>query len=105
MLAGQLGYGHELAAIALSLAFTYAIVFESGFDPLSTRGGGGSRELFQHPLTETVLAYVESLAVAFVILILFNQIEAGEPLASVLGQTLILGVPTAIGGAVGRVVM
>jgi putative integral membrane protein (TIGR02587 family) len=103
MLAGQLDYWHELAVIGLSLAVTYAIVFASGFDP---RGPGGDLEgLWQRPITETVLAYVVSLLVALVALYLFDRIEISDPPYEIVTQTVVLGLPAAIGGAGGRLVI
>lgn len=71
------------------------IVFASGNDQITPEG------LFQRPVTETTLAYVISLIVAGVTLYFFQQIEAGDPLRSVVEQTLVVGRPTTIGGAAG----
>jgi putative integral membrane protein (TIGR02587 family) len=103
MLAAEMKAIHELALIALSLAITYAIVFESGFDPQGP--APGTEGPFSFPITETVFAYLTSLAVAFVLLFLFNHIEGGEPLSTALSQTLVLGLPVSIGGAAGRLVI
>ena len=103
MLAAEMSYAHELALIALSLLLTYAIVFESGFDPQA--GGAGNEGPFHRPITETALAYLVALLVAFLILFLFDQIKLGDPLTSVVSQTLVLGLPAAIGGAAGRLVI
>lgn len=99
MLAAGLDYTHLLALIGLSLTLSYAIVFASGFDEASSGG------LFQRPMTETTLAYVISLLVAGVTLYFFDQISAGEPLRSIIEQTLVLGLPTTVGGAAGRLVV
>ena len=97
MLAAALDYPHLLALIGLSLLVGYAIVFASGFDTQQHSPG-----VFQHPLTETALAYAVSLLLALVTLYLFNRIEWGDPLPSVVAQTLVLGLPATIGGAAGR---
>ena len=97
MLAASMDLPHLLGLIALTLAIAYGIVFASGFDV-----GAQSHGPFQHPLTETVLAYVVSLAVAGASLYLFDQIELGDPLASTLTQVLVLGLPASVGGAAGR---
>jgi putative integral membrane protein (TIGR02587 family) len=99
MLASELYYFHLIALIAFSLVMSYGIVFASGFDEASPGG------LFQRPFTETMLAYVVSLAISLVVLYLFDQIELGDPLLSIFEQTLVLGVPTTIGGAAGRLVI
>src|SRR5829696_5638885 len=98
LLAAGLDYAHALALIALSLLLTYIIVFASGF-------GTGQHEQqgpFQHPLTETLLAYLLSLLVALVALFLFDRIEWCDPLSEILTMVLVLGLPAAIGGAAGR---
>ena len=99
MLATGLDYIHLAFLVAFSLLLSYGIVFESGFDRTQPEG------LFQRPITETTLAYVVSLIVALLSLYLFNQIEPGDPLRSVIEQTLVLGLPMTIGGAAGRLVI
>ena len=103
ILAAEMSYVHELLLIGLSLLLTYAIVFESGFDPQA--GGARNRGPFSRPITETALAYLVSLLVALLILFLFDQIKIGDSIASVVSQTLVLGLPAAIGGAAGRLVI
>ncbi|HEX6383822.1 MAG TPA: TIGR02587 family membrane protein [Anaerolineae bacterium] len=102
-LAAELGYWHEIALVGLSLLVTYAIVFESGFSPQGRERE--TRGLFQRPITETVMAYFVSLFVALVALYLFDQFEVGDPIFSVVSQVLVLGLPTAVGGAAGRLVI
>jgi putative integral membrane protein (TIGR02587 family) len=100
MLANELGSGHELALIFLSLVITYSIVFISGFDP---QGEMSDHGIFQHPLTETTMSYVVALALSFVLLLLFNQVSWDDPLHHIVSQVLVLGFPAAIGGAAGRI--
>lgn len=100
MLAAQLGFGHELALIGLSLAVGYVIVFVSGFDPQAYPAKHPGP--LQHPLTETTVAYLVSLGIAFLTLYLFDQIELGDPLVATITQVLVLGLPTMVGGAAGR---
>jgi uncharacterized membrane protein len=102
LVAASLPFGHLLALIAASLAITHMIVFSSGFDP--ERRLDRSRSYFGTPLSETAMAYLVSLLVAYAALFLFNRLDTGAPLAYVLSQTLILALPTAIGGAAGRLV-
>ncbi|HEV2108865.1 MAG TPA: TIGR02587 family membrane protein [Thermomicrobiales bacterium] len=99
MLAAGLEYPHVLALIGFSLMVSYAIVFASGFDQQRSEG------LFQRPITETTLAYLIALLVALVTLYFFDRIEIGDPLPFVVEQTLVLGFPTAVGGAAGRLVI
>lgn len=104
MLAAELDYWHELALIGLSLGLTYLIVFESGFSG-SDGHHGGNVGPFQHPITETVLAYIVALIVALTALFLFDQVKLDDPLPAIISETLVLGLPAAIGGAAGRVLI
>lgn len=67
----------KLALIAFTLIVTYALVFVSGFGP--QHRGPRRKGIFQQPLSETALAYVVSLVVAFVTLSIFNQIGPSDP--------------------------
>jgi putative integral membrane protein (TIGR02587 family) len=100
MLAARMEYWHLLLLIALTLLTGYAIVFASGFDPAAKRD---RVHLFQHPATETTLAYLVSLVVAFGVLALTKQITMDIPPAYILTQTLVLGLPAMVGGAAGRI--
>ncbi|HXI19323.1 MAG TPA: DUF2391 family protein, partial [Chloroflexota bacterium] len=101
MLAGGLSTVHLLAVVALTLAITYAIVFASGFD--SERGAAAGP--FQSPANETALAYAISLLISFGAILLFGHATLSDPLGMLLMQTVVLGMPTAIGGAAGRLVI
>ena len=87
------------AVMAFSLIVSYAIVFASEFDQPQPPG------IFQHPLTETTLAYAVSLIVSFLVLWMFDQIEGGDPLRTMFERTIVLAVPTTVGGAAGRLVV
>lgn len=100
MLAGRMSLFHLLALIALTLGLGYIVVFASGFDPSSAEN---RKQLFQHPVTETSLAYLVSLLVAFGTLLLTQHVGLGDPPAYVLAQTLVLGLPAMVGGAAGRI--
>jgi putative integral membrane protein (TIGR02587 family) len=100
MLAARMEYWHLLLLIGLTLGTGYAIVFASGFDPAAKRD---REHLFQHPATETTLAYLVSLVVAFGVLALTKQISMDTPPAFILTQTLVLGLPAMVGGAAGRI--
>jgi len=101
LLAAELTATHQVALIGLSLLLSYIIVFASGYGA----GQGESPGPFQHPLTETVLAYMVSLVVALVSLALFDRIEMDAPFAHILSMVLVLGLPATIGGAAGRLVI
>lgn len=99
MIAAMLEYWHMVAIIIFSLLISYGIVFASGFDTPSPPGP------FQHPLTETAFAYLLSLIVSFLTLYLFKQISLGDPLLHMVELTLVLALPTTVGGAAGRLVI
>lgn len=99
MIAAALDYGHLIALVGLSLLLSYGIVFASGFDGQRAEGP------FQHPFTETMLAYMVSLVISFVALYLFNQITFDDPLLTIVEQVIVLGFPTTVGGAAGRLVV
>lgn len=86
--------------IGASLLISYGIVFVADFagheSRLTTRG------LIQHPISETVAAYLISLLVAGGALWLFGPItQATDPYLAYT-YVIILGLPAAIGGAAGR---
>ncbi|MFN8590396.1 MAG: TIGR02587 family membrane protein [Thermomicrobiales bacterium] len=97
MLAAGMDYPHLLALIVLSLAVSLIIVFASGYGDSATQPGP-----FQSPLAETVFSYVVSLLVAAFSLYFFDRIEWGDPLGQIVAMVLVLGLPTTIGGAAGR---
>jgi putative integral membrane protein (TIGR02587 family) len=104
MLAVGLSGWNLLGAVGLTLVISYMIVFASGFDK-EERGAESSGGYFQHPFSETVLAYVVSLAVSALLLVAFGQIGAHEPLLASLTQVIVLAIPASIGGAAGRLVV
>ncbi len=99
MIAAGLRLWHVYVLIALSLVLSYIIVFASGFDEEPPPG------LFQHPLPETMVSYIVSLAVAFLLLVLFKRISPDDPVYEIIRQTVVLAVPASIGGAAGRLVI
>jgi len=100
MIASHMDYWHLLALIGLTLLTGYIIVFASDFDPSAKRD---RQHLFQHPVTETVLAYLVALVVSFGILLLAHQVSSDDPARFILTQTLVLALPAMIGGAAGRI--
>ncbi|MGH2558538.1 MAG: TIGR02587 family membrane protein [Thermomicrobiales bacterium] len=88
------------AIILFSLLLSHAIVFEAGF-------GGQTRRLrtpgpFQRPITETVAAYLVSLATRVLTLWLFDVIKPGGDWYVTFAQIVILALPASIGAAAGR---
>ena len=99
MLAAGMNYVHVVALVGFSLLLSYGIVFASEFDRARPSGP------FQHPVSETILAYVVSLAVATLALYLFHQVGSSDPLYSIVKQIVVLGLPATVGGAAGRLVV
>ncbi|CAN5715552.1 TIGR02587 family membrane protein [soil metagenome] len=89
-----------LAIMGVSLLVTYGIVFEAGFGDQASRRQ--QRGVLQHPVTETAAAYVVSLIAAAAMLLFFRNLLPGDPWPLVLDHVVLLGLPTAIGGAAGR---
>jgi putative integral membrane protein (TIGR02587 family) len=89
-----------LGVVAVSLLASYVIVFIAGFG--DQEGRATQEGLFQHPVTETVAAYLLALVAATAMLWFFQRLE--DPLLSTanLSDVLLLGLPATIGGAAGR---
>ncbi|MCW2962250.1 MAG: integral rane protein [Thermoleophilia bacterium] len=96
--------GALAAAIALTLLVSYLIVFASGFDPShrASREAGG---YFQHPLSETVAAYVVAMFASGLLLASFGQLDFADPPMWNLTKVVVLAIPATVGGAAGRVVV
>lgn len=99
MISAGITWWHLFAIIGISMLLSYIIVFASGFDEESPPGP------FQHPFTETMLAYVVSLIVAFGMLLIFERLTFDDPLQEMIRQTVVLALPATIGGAGGRLVI
>ena len=84
--------------VVASLLASYGIVFVAGFSGQGARRT--HRGAFQRPITETVVCYLLSLAVALLLLWMFQR--GVEPWNDVLARVIVLGFPAAIGGAAGR---
>jgi putative integral membrane protein (TIGR02587 family) len=89
-----------LGIIAISLLISYGIVFEAGFSDQRKRRQ--QQGIFQRPLSETVMSYLVSLVAAVIMLWFFQRLTLSDPWPMWLEQTLLLGLPTTIGGAAGR---
>ena len=99
MLDSAMGPPRVLALVGASLALSYVIVFVAGFS--GQPGRRAQQGLFQHPLTETIVCYLVSLAAALAMLWTFNRTEG--PWSVTLTHTIVLGLPAAVGGAAGRI--
>jgi uncharacterized membrane protein len=60
--------------------------------------------LVQSPVAETVLTYSVSLVVALALLWFLGERESVAGAENLLAATVVLGLPTAVGGAAGRLV-
>jgi putative integral membrane protein (TIGR02587 family) len=101
MIASALGPGWVLALLGMSLVSSYVIVFEAdlvGQDDRRSQDGA-----FQLPLTETIVSYLVALAVAALLLWLFQR--DAEPTMDFARRVVVLGFPAAIGGAAGRLAL
>lgn len=100
MLVAAIGPVGLAAVVVASLAISYAIVFQADFrDQEARRDHEG---LFQRPVTETLAAYLVSLAVAAATLLFFQRIGPDQSWETWLASTIVLGLPAAVGGAAGR---
>lgn len=98
MIASQMSPPWLLLMVAASLLTSYGIVFVAGFSRQDSRRSHPGA--FQRPTTETVVCYLISVAVAFVLLWVFQR--GVEPSHDVVNRVIVLGFPAAIGGAAGR---
>jgi len=101
MLASTMSPAWQLLIIAASLVTSYAIVFVAGFARQDERRS--HQGLFQSPMVETVVTYLIALTVAAMLLWLFQR--GTRPADDLLARVLVLGLPAAVGGAVGRLAL
>ncbi|MGL5834450.1 MAG: TIGR02587 family membrane protein [Waterburya sp.] len=90
-----------LAIMAASLIVSYTIVFAAGFTNQKKRYQ--QQGLFQRPWGETVFSYLVSLLASVLMLWFFRQLSVEDPWSLWLSYTVILGLPSTIGGAAGRI--
>ncbi|HEY9632240.1 MAG TPA: TIGR02587 family membrane protein [Coleofasciculaceae cyanobacterium] len=90
-----------LAFITASLVISYGIVFEAGFTTQKKRRQ--QEGIFQRPISETVASYLVSLFAALFMLFFFNRLTIDDPWTVWLSYTIILGLPSSVGGAAGRI--
>ena len=89
-----------LLIMAASLLISYGIVFAAGFANQEQRHQ--HQGVCQHPISETVLSYVVALVVAAFWLYFLQRLHFHDPWQVWLSHTIVLGLPTSIGGAAGR---
>lgn len=103
MIAAGLSAPRQLAVMATSLVISYVIVFEAGFSNQEQRRA--QTGILQRPLTETVASYLLALGVAALLLWFFQRMTGPQANEFVVAQVIVLGLPAAIGGAAGRLVV
>lgn len=89
-----------VGVVALSLVVSFLVVFVAGFT--DQEGRQRQQGAFQHPLAETVAAYLVSLVCGALMLWFFQRLDLGAPLGETLSHVIVLGLPAAVGGAAGR---
>jgi putative integral membrane protein (TIGR02587 family) len=89
-----------LLLVGASLATSYVIVFVAGFSDQEHRRN--HKGVLQRPLSETVAAYLVSLAVSALMLVFFEVDDRSTPRDELLTMVMALGLPACIGGAAGR---
>lgn len=90
---------HLYASVIFSLLVSYAIVYASGF-------GSRPRDIpFRSASTVTVFAYAVSLATAFATLVLFGAVDLEDGFGMIVAQTIVMAIPTTMGGAAGRLLV
>jgi putative integral membrane protein (TIGR02587 family) len=100
MLAASTSGPWLLGLVFASLLISYAIVFAANFSNQSKRQQ--QKGMFQDPFSETVISYLVSLITAALMLWFFDKLNLSDPWSIWLRYTLILGLPTTVGGAAGR---
>ena len=91
-----------LLIMTISLLLSYAIVFASGFSDRTLRLEQGR---LLSPITETLAAYLVALTASMMMLVFFQQLNWQDPWQEWLSDTIVLGLPAAIGGAAGRLLI
>jgi putative integral membrane protein (TIGR02587 family) len=89
-----------LALMAASLLISYNIVFVANFSNQKKRQQ--QQGIFQNPFSETVISYLVSLIAAALMLWFFDKLDLSDPWSTWLSYTIVLGLPTTVGGAAGR---
>jgi putative integral membrane protein (TIGR02587 family) len=100
MLASSASPPRLLIFIAASLIITYGIVFAAGFTNQTKRRQ--QQGIFQKPQSETLIYYLISLLASGLMLWFFQRLALDDPWMMWLRYSIILGLPSSIGGAAGR---
>lgn len=103
LIATQMTWLHLIGLLLFSLGISYGMIFIAEFSGLKKRRS--AEGLLQTPVGETLLAYVIALGVSSFFLWALHGISPSvSPLADV-SAIITLGLPAAVGGAAGRLVL
>lgn len=103
MLTAELTYWHELAVLSLTLLIIYLVIYLTEYDPQERQPGTGGLIKGMHAMSLMVFSVV--MVFTALTLFLLGRIDSTSPIDWAVSQTLILGLPAAIGGAGGRLVL
>lgn len=100
LLAAELSELRLIGLMLFSLLISYMIVFEAGFHNQQLRRE--SQGALQHPLTETIVAYIVALLVCAGTLWGVGALSPATTFGTILSMTVVLAFPGALGAAAGR---
>jgi putative integral membrane protein (TIGR02587 family) len=101
LIAGRLTPWQLAAVMLASLGLCYVILYASGIKDHPVH----IPSLVQSPPAETVITYAASLAVAMTLLGVLGEPESVGSVRDLAASTIVLGLPTAVGGAAGRIAL
>jgi len=101
LIAGRLTPWQLAAVMLASLGLCYVILYASGVKDQPVH----IPSLVQSPPAETVITYAASLAVAMALLGVLGEPESAGSVRDLAASTIVLGLPTAVGGAAGRIAL
>ena len=101
LIAGRLTPWQLAAVMLASLGLCYVILYASGIKDQPVH----IPSLVQSPPAETVITYAASLAVAMAMLGVLGEPESVGSVRDLAASTIVLGLPTAVGGAAGRIAL
>jgi putative integral membrane protein (TIGR02587 family) len=101
LIAGRLSPPQLVGIVLASLILCYVILYASGIKEHPVH----IPSLVQSPPAETILTYALSLGVALALLWVLGEPETTGSLNNLVAATVVLGLPTAVGGAAGRIAL
>lgn len=101
LIASRLGPWQLGAVMLASIALSYVILYASGVKDHPVH----IPSLAQSPPAETIITYATSLAVALTLLGVLGEPESVGSANELVASTLVLGLPTSVGGAAGRLAL